>query len=198
MTALVEKIFRFPKLYTAKVRILKKINGLHILCIDDLVKNKEIIDIGCGNVSHFYNPEYAKRRVGIDTSPEMIQSANKLYPNSTNQVASATDLPFADKSFDIALIQFVLHHIEKDKWHRVLHEAKRVAREAVIIFDHVKHEKWLPALIQQAWWSTTDGGEIYRTERDWKILLSDVGLKVLRYHRTGRLFKNICFYQLST
>lgn len=196
MPALVEKIFHFPNLYTTKVRILKKINGLHALSVNDLVTNKEIIDIGCGNVSHFYDPRYAKRRVGIDTSPEMIQSANKLYPDSVHQVASATHLPFPDKSFDIALIQFVLHHIAEEKWSRVLHEAKRVARDSIIIFDHVKHDRWLPAFIQQAWWNTTDGGEIYRTERDWKTILSGVGLNVLDYRRVGKLFKNICFYRL--
>lgn len=197
MSTLVEKIFHFPNLYTTKVRILKKMNGLHALSVNDLVANKEIIDIGCGNVAHFYDPKYAKRRVGIDTSPEMIQSANKLYPSSVHQVASATHLPFPDKSFDIALIQFVLHHIAEDKWSCVLHEAKRVTRDTIIIFDHIKHDKWFPAFIQQTWWNITDGGEIYRTESDWKTLLSEVGLNIFNYRRLGRLFKNICFYKLE-
>jgi len=197
MTAFVEKIFRFPELYTKKVVFLKKINGLDSLSVDHIIKDKEIIDIGCGNVSHFYHPNHAKKRVGIDTSPEMIEAANKLYPNSTHQVASALNLPFEDKSFDIALIQFVLHHIAADQWYAVLSEAKRVARDAIIIFDHVKHEKFFPALIQQTWWSTTDGGEIYRKEKDWEDLLSKAGLKVLHYQRRGALFGNICYYHLA-
>ena len=197
MATFVEKIFSFPRLYTAKVVFLKNINGLQSLSIDPLIKDKEIIDIGCGNVSHFYNPEYAKRRIGIDTSLEIIKSANQLYPTSTHQVASAFDLPCEDKSVDIALIQFVLHHIPADQWQNVLSEAKRVARDSIVIIDHTKHDKFLPALIQQTWWSTTDGGEAYRKESDWKTVLSKANLKVLNYQRHGLLFGNICYYHLS-
>lgn len=197
MKPFAEKIFSFPKLYNLKIELLGKINGIHSWSVNHLINNKEIIDIGCGSKSLFYTPENAKKRVGIDSSSEMIQSAKVLYPNSEHYVASAEKLPFDDKSFDVALIQFVLHHIEPGHWKQVLTEAKRVSRHSIIIFDHVKHDRFIPACIQQAWWDLTDGGRIYRKEKDWQRLLVDENLGVLEYKRVGALFGNICFYHLS-
>ncbi|GEM_PF-3561103 len=197
MESIGEKIFSFPTLYNAKVAFLKKINGLSALSLNSLIENKEIIDIGCGSKSHFYTPEIVKKRTGIDCSPEMIASAKKLYPFATHYVASAENLPFADKSFDIAIIQFVLHHIEPDHWHQVLTEAQRVAKESIIILDHVNHDKLLPSCIQKTWWNLTDGGKLYRKEKEWQQFLSTHPLQVITYKRFGALFGNICYYHLK-
>jgi len=197
MNLLGEKIFSFPKFYDIKVAFLKKINGLSHLKIDHLIQNKEIIDIGCGSKSLFYNPKNAKRRTGIDLSPEMIEFSKKNYPNSLHYVGPAEKLPFPDKSFDIALIQFVLHHIEANNWHAVITEAKRVSKDGIIIFDQVKHDGFLRSLIQKIWWDLTDGGQIYRKERDWVELLKNEQLQIINYQRLGTLFGNVCFYQLK-
>ena len=198
MRSLKEKFFfSFPKLYDLKISFLKKINKMHALSIDHLVADKNIIDIGCGSRSLFYEPEKTASRTGIDSSPEMIESAKKIYPTSKHYVAFAEKLPFEDKSFDIALIQFVLHHVEPENWEKVLKEAKRVAKKHIIIFDHVKHDKFIPGFIQQSWWNLTDGGKIYRKELDWKNILSNHNLNILNYKRVGSLFGNICFYHLK-
>jgi ubiquinone/menaquinone biosynthesis C-methylase UbiE len=49
-------------------------------------------------------------------------------------------LPFEDKSFDVVLVAFVLHHCRDQE--RVLKELTRVARERVVIFEDTYQRPW--------------------------------------------------------
>lgn len=186
-----EKIFDLPLLYKFKINFLNRLNRLKIP-IDPLIKGKEILDIGCGSYQVRYNPNLAKRRVGIDSSIRALQEADKLYPNSRHLVASADKLPFASKSFDITLILFTLHHLSKKQWINALREAKRVTREKIIIYDHISSDNPIFRKIQHTYWKIFDGGETYPLESEWQKALKK--LKVKKYLRLGSLFKHICFY----
>jgi hypothetical protein len=54
-------------------------------------------------------------------------------PTQTAVLASGTDLPFADRSFDVVLCLEVLEHIPPQSRARVVSELCRVARKTVII-----------------------------------------------------------------
>lgn len=51
------------------------------------------------------------------------------------RVADGRDLPFPDRSFDVAHISLVAHHLEPDQLVRLLGELKRVSRLGVIVND---------------------------------------------------------------
>jgi SAM-dependent methyltransferase len=93
-----------------------------------------LLEVGCG--SGYYSeifPSLARTRIGytgMDYSPAMIARARKRYPGTDFQVADATAMPFADKSFDIAFNGVSLMHIPD--FETAIAESARVARRACI------------------------------------------------------------------
>lgn len=195
--AFAERLFRHPSLYTAKVELLNRLNGTDAFPVADLVAGKEVLDVGCGASSQHYPAGLPRRRAGVDASPEMVAEARRLHPQGDYRVGSADRLPFPDKSFDAVLLLFVLHHLEPAMWAGALAEASRVARESVLVLDHVKHDNAALAWVQQAWWDAADGGSIYRRKADWDRVLTDARLAVRDYRRAGAMFGNVCFFRLE-
>lgn len=70
------------------------------------------------------------------------------------QPAAAEGLPFADESFDAAMISFVLHHLPRDVKIAALREILRVlkagGRLLVADVDRPRHPAWW--LVTWLWW----------------------------------------------
>ncbi|MCB9683006.1 MAG: class I SAM-dependent methyltransferase [Alphaproteobacteria bacterium] len=62
------------------------------------------------------------------------------------RIADGTALPFPDDAFDVVLLLTVLHHADDPD--RMLGEAARVARRAVVVMEDVHHHPL------QRWWTT--------------------------------------------
>jgi len=90
--------------------------------IKDRIKGKTILDIGCGTgkITSII-PGFV---VGVDISKEMI----KQY-NGRKVVASATNLPFRDKSFDLVFSLTVVQDIKNQE--QAISEFKRVGRHVL-------------------------------------------------------------------
>ena len=78
----------------------------------------------------------ARSVVGVDTSPEMVESARQLAAesgadNASFKVGSAYELPFDDKSFDVVYAHQVLQHLSDPV--RALREARRVLRPGGLV-----------------------------------------------------------------
>ncbi|TFG22559.1 MAG: class I SAM-dependent methyltransferase [Promethearchaeota archaeon] len=98
------------------------------------VKNKKIIDIGCGNRHYVtYWVLSGNEAVGIDISPETIENNKILHEKfglkNCFSICSAEKLNFPSESFDIAHIQFLLHHLPLNFMDIVIKEAFRVLKE---------------------------------------------------------------------
>ncbi|MBF0518986.1 MAG: class I SAM-dependent methyltransferase [Nitrospirae bacterium] len=99
-------------------------------------KNKTVLDIGCGDgtfTRDIYNRGRVSKIIGIDPAHEAIDTArrNTADENISFEVQNACALPFESKSFDIAHIRGVLHHMENPK--DALKEAIRVAKLTVVV-----------------------------------------------------------------
>jgi len=64
--------------------------------------------------------------IGVDFSAVMVEKASQLYPGLSFQEADAQALPFASGSFDAAIMNFGLLHLDKPE--QALREAYRVLR----------------------------------------------------------------------
>lgn len=190
-----EKIFRFPSLYEFKIRTLNKINKTEKFSVEHLTTGKSVLDIGCGSEQYYYDPRRTRRWTAIDTSHEMVNKSKSRYPHGTCLVASGDDLPFPSKSFDVVAIFFVLHHMPPEIWEKVLREAKRVARERILILDHMQHD-FLPfRIVQKIWWGIFDGGKVYRKKKEWSHILKPYAIQ--EYKRMGMMFGNICYFNVE-
>jgi len=93
------------------------------------VKNKDILEIGCGNGygGHLLNQLAPKSYVGLDVMEEQIKIARQNYPQYKFILQDATDLSqFADASKDVVIIFGVLHHIPE--WRKTIDEIARVLK----------------------------------------------------------------------
>ncbi len=140
---------------------------------------RSILDVGCGDgfyTRRFWDLAKPGAVIGIDPAVNAIgvANANKGDRPIEFRVASAHELPFADNSFDLVLLQSILHH-DGRPWN-VIKEAFRVGAEILIhepngnnpglkIIEklspyHIEHEEKSYRSGQLARWISESGGEI--------------------------------------
>lgn len=82
-----------------------------------------------------------RRRVAVritatDVHPQTLEIARRRsarFPEITFERADVLALPYADRSFDVALFSLTLHHLDGEAQVRALRELGRVARRGVIV-----------------------------------------------------------------
>jgi ubiquinone/menaquinone biosynthesis C-methylase UbiE len=84
--------------------------------------------------------------VGLDASESMLEIASERVPQGEFLVGDALSLPFGDLSFDRLVTGHFYGHLEEPERSRFLAEARRVARELVVVdsalHDGVEREEW--------------------------------------------------------
>ncbi|MFA4819928.1 MAG: class I SAM-dependent methyltransferase [Candidatus Aenigmatarchaeota archaeon] len=177
------------------MNILNRINDT-----DDItqeVRNKNVIIFGSGFTNYNFTRKVTKKTVGVDISKEFIEEANKTKLQNESffveDITKRLDLP--SKSFDICLIPFVLHHIREENHIHVIEEATRLAKQRIIIYDHIRNSNILKSTVQMIYWKIADGGLKYRTEKEWYFLLDGRKYVTKRY---GAMFGNIIKIVIKT
>lgn len=103
------------------------------------VDTHRVLDVGTGSGIFAQAFDSSGLQVtGIDANPAMLVAARSYVPGGTFQVGVAEDLPFPDRSFDLVLMVHVLH--ETDDPLKALQEARRVARQRVVVVEWPYHE----------------------------------------------------------
>ncbi len=115
------------------------------LMMDPFVVNHVVgdrfLDVGCGRgkwgfllkthrLSCTGAPIYV---AGVDLRRESIESSLARCVYDDLRVANATDLPYADKSFDSVIACEVIEHLPQEQGLRLVQEARRVARACVVV-----------------------------------------------------------------
>lgn len=123
-------------------------------------KDSTVLDVGAarGRLAKTIQAQRKINCIGIDTH---------LQPNPLIPVIQydGQNFPFHDKSFDCVLIIDVLHHTQSPD--RVIKEAKRVARETILVKDHY-WETALDHLLLR--WADEIGNRPYGIQRQYNYL----------------------------
>lgn len=173
--------------YTTNISLSSKFAGRRMtdVTLESLkIKSKKLLDIGCGDGTHtleldvFGEPKWI---LAGDVADQAIQVAHhkSIGRNIHYMIHSAYDLPFADKSFDIAILRAVLHHLDEPR--KALEEALRVADMIWVIepngynpglkFNekfsayHIEHQEKSYAPHRLDRWINESGGQIM--QRRW-------------------------------
>lgn len=89
---------------------------------------RTVLDVGCGDgiVTNAIGPQYDV--TGVDLSEAALSHVRRPH-----RVASITQLPFADGSFDLVMSNDVLEHLEEADFAEALKELARVASRYILI-----------------------------------------------------------------
>jgi SAM-dependent methyltransferase len=106
-----------------------------------------ILEVGSGDGNNFplLHEQFPNAKLtGIDISPKRVEFAQKHPPyqniNATFQVASATELPFPDNSFDAVYSMYCLEHLPRE-YPQAIREMVRVARRCVVLIEPVPEHR---------------------------------------------------------
>jgi ubiquinone/menaquinone biosynthesis C-methylase UbiE len=101
------------------------LDELELGAVEPLVRGRDVLEVGCGTGLILEKlAAIAKRAEGVDLSPGMLALAKER--DLVVREGSATELPFADESFDVAVSFKVLAHVPEIE--KALSEMARVCR----------------------------------------------------------------------
>ena len=120
-----------------------------------LMKNArgDILEIGVGTGANlpFYDHEISGYRFFLDSSLPMLDKALQRGCGQAGRVlrGSASDLPFADQTFDTVVVTLVLCSV--DEWENAIREIRRVLRPdgQLLLMEHVRSHDRLIASLQR-------------------------------------------------
>ncbi|MEX2015151.1 MAG: class I SAM-dependent methyltransferase, partial [Candidatus Hydrogenedentales bacterium] len=130
--------------YRALRQLLKQIWN-----ITERSETISFLDIGCGTGANLAELPADACRIGVDLSREALRFAHSRGI-ATLARADAVALPFADESFDAALMIDVLYHAAVPDKAAALREARRVLRPGGILFVNVPAYNWLTSAHDRA------------------------------------------------
>lgn len=134
-----------------------------------------VLDIGAGDCRL---SQRLARKGDCEVVPVDVEDFNRTTLPLTR--LDGLHLPFPDKSFDVALLLFVLHHAEDAR--AVLQEALRVCRRSVLVFEDVNLTRWdrwtFRAFHRWLAWSEGISRPHHElTPDEWSALAGSVGLR---------------------
>ncbi len=118
--------FHSKLIFDRRVRVL---NG-HLRTL--IPTGTHVLDVGCGNglLAHLI----VKNHSGVEIEGVDVLVRDKTY--ITVEPFDGSHIPHSDGSFDFVMFVDVLHHTEDPMV--LLREARRVARTAIVIKDHLR------------------------------------------------------------
>jgi SAM-dependent methyltransferase len=138
-----------------------------------LPEDAAILDVGCGKgfmLHDFQELMPATTLAGIDISQYAHEQAMPSV-KPVCQVGCATQLPYADRSFDLVISINTIHNLPLDECKQALREIERVSRgRSFITVDawrtEAEHERLLKWILTALTYMHVD---------DWKRLFAEVG-----------------------
>lgn len=125
--------------------------------VDDLdIKNKNILDIGCGYGWFELNAlkRGCNKIIGVEISEKDLKTAKDNIDNEKIKFAigGATALPFDDNSFDTVVSWEVIEHIPKNMENKMFSEASRVLKNDGVFYLSTPLNNLFSNIFDPAWW----------------------------------------------
>lgn len=131
----------------------------------DFDSRKRILDVGCGTGALISVLSEGRRTVwGIDGSEKMLKVARKKLTGKGVELFygnAARELPFRDKSFDMAIASYVAHGMVREDRIAMYQEMKRVTEGIVVIHDYNSVRSLVTSIVE-----TLEGGDYFGFIKD--------------------------------
>lgn len=124
--------------YTSPARLSQRLatqRTIDLILQEGAFKNRNVLDVGCGDGYYtlkWFDHGKPRALTAVDAAPAAVDVARSKCDGRpiTFQVADACQLPWPADSFDLVLLQSILHHSEKPE--TMIAQAFRVAPEVLI------------------------------------------------------------------
>jgi ubiquinone/menaquinone biosynthesis C-methylase UbiE len=108
---------------------------------------KRTLDVACG--TGYLTRHLRGEIVGLDQSASMLDIARRQAPSASYVQGDALELPFGDGEFDRVFTGHFYGHLDPEQRARFLGEARRVARELVVVDAAVRADHDLEEIQQR-------------------------------------------------
>jgi ubiquinone/menaquinone biosynthesis C-methylase UbiE len=147
-------------------------------CRHFIKKGAKILDLGCGSaiVASAFRKNFNAEISGVDIVDKRVEPISFALYDGKN-------LPFADNSLDVVLINYVLHHCQEPE--KVLEEAKRVVKDRIIIYEDLPENVFSRMICRLhgksfAWLFRNDKESCnFKTGTEWKEAFEKMNLKLI-------------------
>ncbi len=116
-------------------RLVELLGGL-------LPKSARVLDIGSGDGSIAWQIMQQRPDLKIEGIDVLVRENTKI----PTQAFDGQLIPFADRTFDVAMFVDVLHHTDAPQ--ELMREAARVSKQNVVIKDHLRHGPFSGAILR--------------------------------------------------
>lgn len=165
---LVDRIFRFR----AASHIIREVSPY-------LKPNSKVLDIGSGSG---IIAKQIEEKLGVKIT--LVDVVDKRRVNLPLTIYDGRKLSFENKTFDAALLIFVLHHAEDPA--AVITEAKRVVRDKIIIYEDIitrnpfdKIDSFIHGFAFNKTWNLQNEAT-FKPEGEWRAIFKKLNLKIVK------------------
>src|SRR5262249_45553505 len=149
--------------------------------------NSKVLDVGCGDGR--LTRLIADKRPDISISGIDVRQRND--PAMLVETFDGNSIPYGDRSFDVVMFVDVLHHTGQPM--TLLREAVRVARQAILIKDHLVEGTFAHSTLQLMDWvgNARHGVPLpynYWTSTKWNRVFDTLGLDINFWESNLRLY----------
>jgi len=135
------------------------LNGRNLALINFIgkenIKNKSILDIGCGlGWLEYCLADESKKIIGIDLDKENIKTGMKYVKrkNVSFKVADALKLPIKTRTKDIVVSSEILEHLPKGSEAIFFREVNRVLKNGGFLYLTTPFDNFWAKVFDPAWW----------------------------------------------
>lgn len=150
-----------------------------------------VLDVGCG--SGYVTWCLAKHQCARVSCVDIVDSRRAQLDDF--HLYDGVSLPFADASFDVVMLNFVLHHIPNETKSRAMAEVRRVAARSVIVLEDTPRN-WI-----DRYFSNRHGRTFQRqinsqlpfgfySQPEWETWFSEQGFAVRHSQRISRFARD--------
>lgn len=140
LRAVIKSIFDRPFFYTVIRRIaLFGDDKRPVVQALDMEDTDRILDVGCGAGDYAGIVRERGYYLGVDSHPDFIRAAKNRFTGKNIDFAAGDilKLDIPDKSFDKAILVFVMHHINDEGCERLLEKLSRVVKKRCVIVENI-------------------------------------------------------------
>lgn len=139
-------------------------------------KDEKILDIGCGTgiTTKVIVENFKVYVTGCDVENYLV------FDIPFHKISKKGKLPFKSQSFELAMLNDVLHHVDKFYQADIIKEALRVAKK-VLIFEAEPtiSAKVFDTLLNKFHYSSLDAPLTFRSSKNWQELFNFMKLKYI-------------------